>query len=175
MVDYHRPARRGGRGDEVAAWMIWALRGLVGMVYVYAGIAKLNPDWLRGEPLRIWLPQDADLPLAGDLLTREWVAVTASWVTVGFELLVVPALIWRRTRPIAYAAVVCFHLGTWIVLPQIGAFPFIMIGGALVFFGGRFFRSADRRVTTISRMPISTPGTRPAKNRPPTETCMTKA
>ena len=145
-------ARRGGRGDEVAAWMIWALRGLVGMVYVYAGIAKLNPDWLRGEPLRIWFPQDADLPLAGHLLTREWVAVTASWVTVGFELLVVPALMWRRTRPVAYAAVVCFHLGTWIVLPQIGAFPFIMIGGALVFFPSDWPRRLLARLGVSRRM-----------------------
>ena len=25
------------------------------VVYAYAGIAKINEDWLRGEPLRLWL------------------------------------------------------------------------------------------------------------------------
>ncbi len=33
-------------------WVVWALRFQVGMVYFFAGVAKLNGDWLlRAEPL----------------------------------------------------------------------------------------------------------------------------
>lgn len=127
--------RRGGMPPlRVPAATVWTLRGLVGMVYVFAGIAKLNPDWLlRGQPLAIWLPQDAGLPLIGPLLDQHATALVVSWTVVAFELAAVPLLLWRRTRAVAYVVVVAFHAGTALILPEIGLFPLIMAGGALVF------------------------------------------
>jgi vitamin K-dependent gamma-carboxylase len=126
--------RRGEPPDAVPAWVLWTLRGLVGMVYAFAGLAKLNPDWLlRGQPLAIWLPQDADLPLVGPLLAEHATALAVSWAVVAFELAIVPLLLWRRTRLAAYLTAVAFHVGTAAVLPEIGMFPWIMSAGALVF------------------------------------------
>jgi hypothetical protein len=114
--------------------VVWTLRALVGMVYAFAGLAKLNPDWLlRGQPLAIWLPQDADLPLAGPLLAQPAAALALSWAVVAFELAIVPLLLWKRTRLAAYVVAVAFHAGTAVVLPEIGMFPWIMSAGALVF------------------------------------------
>ena len=31
-------------------WVIWTLRAQVGVVYLFGGIAKLNPDWLFSRP-----------------------------------------------------------------------------------------------------------------------------
>src|SRR5262245_65802994 len=40
----------------VPAWTIYVLRFQIAVVYVFAGLAKINTDWLRDrEPLRIWL------------------------------------------------------------------------------------------------------------------------
>jgi vitamin K-dependent gamma-carboxylase len=41
------------------------------IVYTYAGVAKLNIDWLRGEPLRHWLIKRYTYPLIGWLLVYE--------------------------------------------------------------------------------------------------------
>ena len=116
-------------------WTIWALRAQVGIVYVFAGAAKLNPDWLlHALPMRIWLYQHGDLPLFGPMLQETWVAYAMSWGGAMFDLAIVPALLWRRTRPFAYATLVAFHLATWALFPQLGVFPWLMIGLSLVFF-----------------------------------------
>ena len=50
---------------------LWLLRAQVGVVYLFAGIAKLNPDWLfHAQPLRIWLYNNSDVPFLGELLTE---------------------------------------------------------------------------------------------------------
>ena len=54
--------------DPVPAGALWLLRGQVAAVYVFAGIAKLNADWmLEAQPLRIWLQDHTGLPLVGEL------------------------------------------------------------------------------------------------------------
>ena len=104
------------------------------MVYVFAGLAKLNSDWLRhGLPLRLWLPSHTDLAIIGPWLDEPWVALALSWAGLGFDLLVVPALCLRRTRPFAWAAIVVFHVVTWRLFP-IGVFPWLMIAASTVFF-----------------------------------------
>ena len=135
-LDAHRhPARW---RSEVPRWTVDALRLLMGIVYVYAGLAKLNSDWLlQAMPLRIWLPAKNDLPLVGPLLSQVWVAYLFSWFGAFYDLTVPFFLLNRRTRPLAYAAVVVFH-GLTAVLFPIGMFPYVMIVGALVFFPAAF-------------------------------------
>ena len=123
------------RGRTVPLWAIWILRAQVGVVYVFAGMAKLNPDWLfHALPMRIWLYQHGDLPVIGPLMQETWTAYAMSWGGATFDLAIVPALLWWRTRPLAYVALVAFHLTTWILFPQLGIFPWLMIGLSLIFF-----------------------------------------
>ena len=122
------------RADTVQAWVMWALRAQVGVVYFFGGVAKLNPDWLlRGQPMRIWLYNSSDLFLIGPLLREEWVAFAMSWCGAAFDLTIVCWLLWRRSRPLAYAVLVVFHVATWLLFP-IGMFPWIMIFASLIFF-----------------------------------------
>jgi hypothetical protein len=54
------------------------------MVYFFAGVAKLNYDWLfRAMPLRIWLPPHIGLTLIGPLMDETWVAYAFSWFGAG--------------------------------------------------------------------------------------------
>ena len=137
--------------DTMPAWVIWTLRAQVGVVYLFAGIAKLNPDWLlHAQPLRIWLYNSGDLLLVGSLLKEAWVAYAMSWSGAAFDLTIVGWLLWRRSRPFAYAVLVVFHVITWLLFP-IGMFPWIMMAGALVFFPPDWPR---RLLSTLRRRPI---------------------
>lgn len=122
------------RKDTAQSWVVWALRAQVGVVYVFAGIAKLNPDWLlHAQPLRIWLYQHGDMPIFGTLLQELWVAYAVSWTGALFDLTIVGWLLWNRTRLWAYITLVVFHLITWLLFPKLGIFPWLMIAGATVF------------------------------------------
>lgn len=122
-----------GDGTVPARW-VWLLRFQVGMVYVFAGLAKVSADWLlHAQPLATWLPARADLPLVGPLLALPGTAHALSWAGALFDLTIVAWLLWPRTRPVAIAAVVVFHVATWLLFPAIGVFPWPMIVGATMF------------------------------------------
>ena len=122
------------RTDAVQSWVVWALRAQVGVVYVFAGIAKLNADWLlHAQPMRIWLYQHGEMPVAGSLLQELWVAYAMSWTGALFDLTIVGWLLWSRTRLWAYLTLVVFHLITWLLFPKLGIFPWLMIAGTTVF------------------------------------------
>lgn len=134
--------------DHVPAWTVYAPRLMLGIVYVYAGLAKLSPDWLFGAlPMRIWLPANADLPLIGWLFDYLWVAYTFGWAGALYDLTIPFWLVWRWTRPFAYLAVIGFHILTALLF-NIGVFPLVMIACTLVFFDGRDWR------WLISRIPL---------------------
>ncbi|UFH57385.1 HTTM domain-containing protein [Spirosoma sp. KNUC1025] len=132
--------------DRIPAWCLDALKVFVGLLYVYAGLAKLNSDWLFDAlPLRIWLPAHNDLPVVGFLFNYAWVPYVFSWFGCLYDLSI-PFLLWNRsTRPWAYAAVVVFHGLTALLFP-IGMFPYIMIVTALIFFSTGFHERIIRRL-----------------------------
>ena len=151
------PARR---YDRVPRWTVDALRLLVGIVYVYAGLAKLNSDWLlAAAPLRIWLPAKNDLPLVGFLFNYPATAYVFSWFGAFYDLTVPFFLLNRFTRPYAYAAVVVFHVLTAILFP-IGMFPYVMIVAALIFFPAEFHLRLLERARRLLRLGAEEP--RPA-------------
>ena len=120
--------------QRVPMWTIAAVRLQVGLVYFFGGVAKLKPDWLlHAQPLQIWLAASTDFPLLGPLFDRTWLAYAMSWGGALFDLSIAFLLLHWRTRPLAYLAVVGFHVMTGMLFP-IGLFPAIMIGCALVFF-----------------------------------------
>ena len=121
----------------VPVWMVWIVRLQLGFVYFYAGLAKLNRDWLLdAQPLRIWLHARTATPLIGPLFDQAQVGYAMSWAGMLFDLTIFFWLCWPRTRLLAYGAVIVFHTLT-AVLFNIGLFPWIMIGCTLVFFDWR--------------------------------------
>lgn len=127
-----------GRVEEIGwvpMWVVWLLRFQVGMVYFFAGVAKLNPDWLsRAEPLATWLPARSEMALVGPLFALPITAFALSWAGAFFDVTVVGWLLYRRTRLVAFIVLVSFHTTTWLLFPSIGVFPLIMSLSALIFF-----------------------------------------
>ena len=121
-------------GPSIPITAIWMMRAQIGLVYVFAGIAKLNPDWLfHAQPLRIWLYNSGDAPLVGWLIRESWAAYAMSYAGALFDLTIVGWLLYRKTRPLAYAVLVTFHVITGLLFPTIGVFPWVMIGAGFIF------------------------------------------
>ena len=140
-----RGASRGPRKEEIATAWLWLFRVQVGVVYVFAGLAKLQGDWLlHGQPLGIWLGARTSLPVLGVLFTMPGVPLVMSWFGFLFDSTVVLWLSWKKTRLWAYAVVVGFHVLTRLLF-DIGMFPIIMSISALVFFSPEWPRALTKR------------------------------
>lgn len=124
---------------NIPKWTTDSIKLLLGIVYFYAGLAKLNSDWLfRAMPLKIWLPSKYDIPFIGtNLLQQEWFHYAMSWSGMLYDLSIPFLLLYKRTRKFAFIAVVVFHVFTRILFP-IGMFPYIMILATLIFFEASF-------------------------------------
>ncbi len=125
---------------KIPRWTVDILKLLLGIVYFYAGLAKLNSDWLiKAMPLKIWLPNNGNLPLIGSFLNENWVHYAFSWTGMIYDLFIVFLLLYKRTRFFAFIVVVIFHILTRILFP-IGVFPYIMIISTLIFFDASFHK-----------------------------------
>ena len=137
------PAHRGASLDVIRrpelrvattpAWPLWMVRAMVGIAYFFGGIAKINSDWLQGEPMRMWLAVRTDFPVIGSYFTEPWATYFFSYGGLLFDLLVVPMLFWRRTRILAVVMICSFHLMNF-ELFSIGIFPWFMLFATPVFF-----------------------------------------
>lgn len=144
------------RREHVDRWVMLALRVQLAIIYGYAGLAKLHLDWLDGTVMHMWLRSRADLPIVGPWLGDPAVAQAMAIAGTAFDLLVVPALLWRRTRPWAWLAVVGFHTATGLLFP-IGMFPWIMIALSTAFFDASWPRRVlgARAWSTTARPPAT--------------------
>ncbi len=139
----------------VPKWTIDSIKLMLGIVYFYAGLAKLNSDWLfNAMPLKIWLPSKYDLPFLGDLMQQPWVHYTFSWSGALYDLAIPFLLLYRRTRWFAFALVIIFHVMTRVLFP-IGMFPYIMIVSTLIFFDTGFHRKVIRFISKLLRIDYS--------------------
>lgn len=114
-------------------WQLFIVKFHIGIVYFFGGIAKLNSDWLQASPIQMWIKHKTDLPIVGPLMDDVWMAYFISYGGLLLDLTVVFFLIWRRTRWLAFAAVLFFH-GFNKMLFGIGIFPAMSIVMTLLFF-----------------------------------------
>lgn len=141
--------------DQIPAWCTDSLKLFICILYVYAGLAKINSDWLlRAEPLRIWLPAKNDTPLIGRLFDYEWVAFAFSWMGCLYDLFVAFLLWNKKSRPYAYLFVIVFHILTAVLFP-IGMFPYIMMGTALIFFSAEFHQKWLSKLSFVFGRPAN--------------------
>ena len=126
----HRVSLSSGR---LPAWSLWLLRVQVATVYAWAGVAKLNADWLlRAEPLTTWLQALVEVPLVGPLLAHDTTAYLMSWGGAAYDLMIPALLLAVPTRRLALALVAGFHVTVGVLFP-IGVFPLVMLAAATLF------------------------------------------
>ena len=124
----------------IPKWSIDSLKLFICLIYFFAGIAKLNSDWLfEAQPISIWFKSKYDLPIIGkNLMQFPWFHYLVSWCGMLYDIFIPFLLLYSRTRILAFIFVIIFHVLTKIFFPPIGMFPFIMIVSALIFFSPKF-------------------------------------
>ena len=135
---------------SIPKWSIDAIKLLLGIVYFYAGLAKINSDWLlKAQPLKIWLRSKYDLPFIGEtIMQQDWFHYAMSWSGMLYDLLIPFFLLYKRTRFVAFIMVIFFHVFTRVLFP-IGMFPFVMIVSALIFFDASFHHKIIHKIKLL--------------------------
>lgn len=131
------------KSAATARWTYLVVILQVWLVFTYASIAKWYPDWLDGTVVAFFMKSKIDYWLIGDFLQLEWVQFSITYAGILFDLLIVPLLLWKRTRVFGFIVSIFFHLFNSIVF-QVGIFPYMSIAFALFFFSSevlqkRFF------------------------------------
>lgn len=118
----------------VPFWNYFLLRGQIFFLYFYGGIAKLNGDWFRAQPVKHWFANSGSLRFPLDLIAREeWFAWVAAYGGIIIDLGAPFLLLWRRTRPYTATVLIAFHLMNSRIF-KIGFFPYIGIVLTILFF-----------------------------------------
>lgn len=121
------------RSRTVPAWSLWLLRFLIALPYFYGGIAKMNPDWITGVPMRLMMGDGSQYPIVGQHFDADTLVLFFAWGGMLFDLLIVPALLWGPTRMPAYLSVIAFHASNARMF-KIGIFPLLMVAATTIFF-----------------------------------------
>jgi vitamin K-dependent gamma-carboxylase len=115
------------------AWCSWVMIIQVSIVYFFATLAKFYPDWLDGTFTKNLLGGTVTNPTLHNIVTQKWFYLFIAYAGIAFDLLVVPLLLFKRTRTIAFIASLIFHIFNSITL-KIGIFPFFALSFAVFFF-----------------------------------------
>ncbi|SDE04012.1 Vitamin K-dependent gamma-carboxylase [Paracoccus isoporae] len=154
-VDAQRRAYR----TRVPYAAVFILRAQMEIMLIFAGLVKLTPDWLAGEPLGLWLRAQADDFPFGVLFQQDWAIIAASWGTIALHLLGAPLLLWRRTRLATFMIYCVFHSANAMFF-NIGIFPWLTIAATTIFFAPDWPHRAARWL--LGRFENLPPLTRPS-------------
>jgi vitamin K-dependent gamma-carboxylase len=122
------------------AWCSWVMIAMVSIVYFYATLAKFYPDWLNGTFARQLLSRSVTIDSLREIMTQKWFYLFIAYSGIVFDLFIVPLMLFKRTRTIAFIASLIFHIFNSITL-QIGIFPFFALSFAVFFFPPERIRS----------------------------------
>lgn len=123
----------GTRQYSMPQWCWILLVGQIWLVYLFGAIAKLYPDWMDASVPALLMRSKADYWLIGGLLQQEWAHYVIAWFGILFDFLIIPLLLFRRTRTLGFIAAIFFHLFNSVVF-QIGIFPYLALAFVLFFF-----------------------------------------
>lgn len=114
-------------------WCSLIIIAQMAIVYTYAAVAKIYPDWLDTTVLEIFMRGKKDYYIVGDFLQQKWLHYILAYGGILFDLLIIPLLLWKSTRKTAFIIAIIFHIFNAIVF-QIGIFPFMSLALCLFFF-----------------------------------------
>ncbi|GGI56033.1 HTTM domain-containing protein [Winogradskyella haliclonae] len=121
-------------------WCRWVFILQLFIVYTYASIAKIYPDWLDASVIKLLMQGKSHFPIVGELLQNESVHYFIAYSGIVFDGLIIPLLLFKPTRKYAFFASIFFHLFNSFVF-HIGIFPYLSLAFCLFFFEPKTIRN----------------------------------
>lgn len=118
---------------DISYWVILIFIIQVAFVYFYASLAKLYPDWLNGKFVSIimnhssdWFKNHLKIDWIIQLFKNHRFHLFIAYSGIVFDLLILPAILWKKTRKWAFIFAIFFHLFNSATL-HIGIFPYFAL------------------------------------------------
>ena len=114
-------------------WILLVFIIQITCVYFYATVAKFYPDWLDGTVTSNMYTSMKKFPSFSELFKNHYFHLAIAYIGIAFDGLIVPALLWKRTRVFAVLLSLVFHISNSITL-EIGVFPYFALALCVFFF-----------------------------------------
>ncbi|WP_339655729.1 HTTM domain-containing protein [uncultured Maribacter sp.] len=133
--------------NSMYSYVKWIIVLQLFIVYAYASIAKIYVDWLDFSMIEVLMRPRKNYWLIGEILQQSWLHSIISTAGIFFDLFIVPTLLFKPTRKVAFFISIFFHLFNSIIF-QIGIFPYLSIAFSVFFFEPKtirriFFKSKE--------------------------------
>lgn len=119
-------------------WCSWVMIAQIAILYFFATIAKFYPGWLDGSFTRLLFVNNP-FEVIKQVVEHPSFHLFIAYSGILFDLLIVPLLLIRKTRTMAFFAAIFFHLFNAIFL-HIGIFPFFALSFTVFFYPPDFMR-----------------------------------
>lgn len=135
------------RSNSMPQWCVFIFVLQMFIVYSYAAVAKMYPDWLNASVPEMLMRARKDYWLVGDFLQQRWVHFAIAYFGICFDAFIIPLLLFKKTRIWGFCAGIFFHLFNSFIF-HIGIFPYMSIALCVFFFHPKtiqsiFFRNKD--------------------------------
>ena len=120
-------------------WCRFLIISQLFIVYTYAALAKFYPDWLNTTVAKNLMAGRKHFFIIGEMLQQKWAHHIITYTGISFDLLIIPALLYKKTRKWAFIISVFFHLYNSFIL-HIGIFPYMALGFTVFFFEPELIR-----------------------------------
>lgn len=114
-------------------WCSYVMIFQMAIVYFFATVAKFYPDWLDGTYTKILFTGIQDYKWMHKVFSNTSFHVFIAYAGIAFDGLIIPMLLWKRTRTLAVIASLVFHLFNSVFL-KIGVFPYFALSFAVFFY-----------------------------------------
>ncbi len=121
-------------------WTPFIFMAQIAVVYFFAATSKLSADWFSGKFIAIQFSRLSMHHIVGVIYSQKWFQLLVCYGGFFFDLLIVPLLLWKRTRYYAFLFSCLFHLFNSFTF-NIGIFPYLSIALNLFFLDPEIIRS----------------------------------
>ena len=114
-------------------WCKWIFILQMFIVYTYASIAKIYPDWLDTTVIGLLMEGKKHYFVVGEWLQSKPLHYILAYGGILFDGLIIPLLLFKPTRKIAFILSIFFHLFNSFIF-QVGIFPYLSLAFILFFY-----------------------------------------
>lgn len=127
------------KSDAMPQWVKLLFIAQIWIMYTYAAIAKLYPDWLDGTVPGIILNYASAASGNSEILKSDLMVFFIGFMGIIFDFLIVPLLLWKKTRLFAFIASIVFHMFNSYFF-SVATFPFFTLSFAVFFFSDELMK-----------------------------------